>query len=83
MAAPSKSACRSPSRKRYRRPSPRSLSSRHRAGAASMCCMWGYITDEMRTAAAQLGVRSLLHKEYTLERLGGIVRRILNPPAGG
>ena len=45
--------------------------------------MWGYITDEMSTAAAQLGVRSLLHKEYTLERLGGIVRRILNPPAGG
>ena len=37
----------------------------------------GYFTDEVRAAALQAGVRSLLQKEYTLEQLGGLVQRIL------
>ncbi len=37
----------------------------------------GYISEEMRAAAAQVGVRSLLQKEFTLERLAGLVHAAL------
>jgi PAS domain S-box-containing protein len=37
----------------------------------------GYITEDMVTAAAQAGVRSVMPKEYTLERLPGIVGSVL------
>ena len=37
----------------------------------------GYFSDDVRIAALQAGVRSLLQKEYTLEQLGGLVQRIL------
>ncbi len=37
----------------------------------------GYITDELRTVARQLGVCGLLEKENTFEELSGIVGRIL------
>ncbi|MBS0444952.1 MAG: CHASE domain-containing protein [Proteobacteria bacterium] len=37
----------------------------------------GYITDEMRTAATRLGVRALLQKEYTLEKLAAVLHATL------
>ncbi len=37
----------------------------------------GFISDEMRQRATELGVRALLQKEYTLERLAGIVHAVL------
>jgi CheY-like chemotaxis protein len=38
----------------------------------------GYITDELRTGAERLGVRSLLHKQNTVEELVRLVRRVLS-----
>jgi PAS domain S-box-containing protein len=37
----------------------------------------GYVSDEMQAAAVQLGVRHVLQKEYTLERLADVLQRIL------
>jgi len=42
----------------------------------------GFISDEMRSAAQQAGIKGLMQKEYTLEQLGGIVHAVLNPVAG-
>jgi CheY-like chemotaxis protein len=39
----------------------------------------GFISDEMRSAAQQAGIKGLMQKEYTLEQLGGIVHAVLNP----
>jgi len=36
----------------------------------------GYVTDELRTQAAALGVRELVRKENTVEELGAAVRRV-------
>jgi len=43
----------------------------------------GFVTDEMADAAARLGVRSVLQKEYTLERLPGIVHALLADRTSG
>ncbi|CAN5909849.1 hypothetical protein BH11PSE8_BH11PSE8_00770 [soil metagenome] len=37
----------------------------------------GYISEEMRAEAAHVGVRSLLQKEFTLERLAALVHAVL------
>jgi PAS domain S-box-containing protein len=37
----------------------------------------GYVSEEMRAAAARTGVRALLQKEYTLEQLAGAVHAAL------
>jgi len=42
----------------------------------------GFISDEMRSAAHEAGVKGLMQKEYTLEQLGGIVHAVLNPAPG-
>ena len=41
----------------------------------------GYVTDELRSSAAALGVRALMQKERTLEELAGIVFALLAPAA--
>ncbi len=38
----------------------------------------GYVTDELKAQAHTAGVRAVLFKEYAFERLGGIVRAILD-----
>ena len=45
----------------------------------------GYITDELRAEAREVGVRGLLEKENTFEELGALVARLLAGPvtAGG
>ena len=45
----------------------------------------GYITDELRAEAREVGVRGLLEKENTFEELGALVARLLADPvtAGG
>ena len=43
----------------------------------------GYVSEEMLAAAGQLGVRSVMQKEYTLERLADILHRVLAEPAEG
>ncbi len=40
----------------------------------------GYVTEELIAAAARIGVRNVLRKEYTIERLPGLVRALA---AGG
>ena len=40
----------------------------------------GYLTEELRTAAAQAGVRHLLQKENTVEELCGLLREVLENP---
>jgi PAS domain S-box-containing protein len=40
----------------------------------------GYITDELRTEAREVGVRGLLEKENTFEELGSLVARLLGEP---
>ncbi len=40
----------------------------------------GFISDEMRQQAAELHVGALLQKEYTLERLAGLVHALLQQP---
>ncbi len=40
----------------------------------------GYLSEELRLAAGQLGVRQLLQKENTVEELGGVLRRVLALP---
>jgi CheY-like chemotaxis protein len=42
----------------------------------------GFISDEMRQQAAALGVAALLQKEYTLERLAGVVEAALAAARG-
>ena len=42
----------------------------------------GYITDQLRTQAAALGVRELVRKENTVEELGAAVGRVLTAGAG-
>ncbi len=37
----------------------------------------GYVTEALRREAAQAGVRALLQKEHTLERLAGVVHEVL------
>jgi DNA-binding NarL/FixJ family response regulator len=37
----------------------------------------GFISDEMRQQAGELHIGALLQKEYTLERLGGLVHAVL------
>jgi DNA-binding NarL/FixJ family response regulator len=37
----------------------------------------GFISDEMRQQAAAVGVVALVQKEYTLERLAGVVEAAL------
>ena len=39
----------------------------------------GYLSDELRIAAAQAGVRRLLPKENTVEELGAVLRELLDP----
>ncbi|MEP7217198.1 MAG: ATP-binding protein, partial [Anaerolineaceae bacterium] len=39
----------------------------------------GHVTREMQAAAQAAGVRGLIHKENTLEELGPLVQRILQP----
>ena len=41
----------------------------------------GYVSEEMLAAASQLGVRSVMQKEYTLEQLADILHRVLSGPA--
>jgi PAS domain S-box-containing protein len=40
----------------------------------------GYLSEELRLAAAQIGVRYLLQKEHTVEELGDLLRTMLSPP---
>ena len=42
----------------------------------------GYITDQLRTQAAALGVRELARQENTVEELGAAVGRVLTTGAG-
>jgi len=42
----------------------------------------GFISDEMRQQAAELRIDALLQKEYTLERLAGLVHKALDSRAG-
>ena len=42
----------------------------------------GYVSEDLSAAAAQAGVRSLVQKEYTLERLAGVVHRVLADEPG-
>jgi PAS domain S-box-containing protein len=42
----------------------------------------GYLTEEIAAAATQAGVRGLLQKEYTLERLEALVQRVLAESRG-
>mgnify|MGYP002784545387 CR=1 FL=1 len=37
----------------------------------------GYLSPELREEALRAGVRGLLHKEHTVEELGGLVERVL------
>ena len=37
----------------------------------------GFISDEMRQQASALNVGAMLQKEYTLERLAGLVHSVL------
>ena len=37
----------------------------------------GYVSEELLAAAAQVGVHDVMQKEYTLEHLPGLVRRLL------
>jgi CheY-like chemotaxis protein len=37
----------------------------------------GYVSDDLRASAAELGVRAVMQKEQTLEELGGIVHTAL------
>jgi len=37
----------------------------------------GYISDELRASASELGVRGVMQKEHTLEELGALVHGIL------
>jgi len=39
----------------------------------------GYLSEELRIAAAQAGVRRLLSKENTVEQLGAVLRELLDP----
>jgi signal transduction histidine kinase/CheY-like chemotaxis protein len=39
----------------------------------------GYLSEALRRDAASVGVRALLQKEHTLERLSGLVRQVLAP----
>ncbi|MEO8057585.1 MAG: ATP-binding protein [Burkholderiales bacterium] len=41
----------------------------------------GYLPEELRSAAAQAGVRHLLQKENTVEELCGLLREVLENPA--
>ena len=43
----------------------------------------GFISDEMRQQAGELHVGALLQKEYTLERLAGLVHSVLEQHRGG
>ena len=38
----------------------------------------GFISDELRLAAAELGVLELMRKENTLDELGGLLDRVLS-----
>ena len=38
----------------------------------------GYVTDSLRSEAQQAGVRHLMHKEFTLEQLAGLVHQVLS-----
>jgi CheY-like chemotaxis protein len=40
----------------------------------------GYISDELRTRAADLNVRAVMQKEHTFEELGAVLHSILNAP---
>ena len=42
----------------------------------------GFISDEMRQQAGELHVGALLQKEYTLERLAGLVHTVLEQHRG-
>ena len=42
----------------------------------------GFISEELRLAAAELGVVELMRKEYTLEELGALLHRVLGQPRG-
>ena len=38
----------------------------------------GYVTDELKAQAHTAGLRAVLFKEYVFERMGGVVRAILD-----
>jgi PAS domain S-box-containing protein len=42
----------------------------------------GYISEELRAAAAELGVRAVIQKEHTFEELGAVLDSILNATDG-
>jgi len=42
----------------------------------------GYLSDELRVAAAEAGVRQLLQKENTVDELGDVLRKVLAAPPG-
>ena len=42
----------------------------------------GFISDEMRQQAGEMQVGALLQKEYTLERLAGLVHAVLEQHRG-
>jgi hypothetical protein len=42
----------------------------------------GFISDELRLAAAELGVVELMRKENTLEELGALLGRVLGAHGG-
>ena len=41
----------------------------------------GYVSDELRASASDLGVCAVMQKEHTLEKLGALVYAALNPTA--
>jgi CheY-like chemotaxis protein len=41
----------------------------------------GYVSDELRTSASELGVHGVMQKEHTLEELGALVRAALDTRA--
>ena len=41
----------------------------------------GYVSDELRSSASELGVRGVMQKEHTLEELGALVRAALDTRA--
>ena len=43
----------------------------------------GYVSDSLRAEARAAGVRHVLQKEYTLDRLGALVHEVLGEPGAG
>ncbi|CAN5847114.1 hypothetical protein BH11PSE8_BH11PSE8_37870 [soil metagenome] len=52
---------------------------REREPALPVVITSGYVTDDLQERAKALGVKAVLLKEYSLERLGSLVHSILHP----